>query len=501
MNEADIPIDIHIVKLQEWLISRRIVKKNWNNLILDIRNKINNAIIDMPVHDGLVKLLYGAHINYFHCVQIIEILKTTEADTKNVFGRYGSQRMKDWQEIVRAYEKDDIYLAEAAQILVRNLNFEIPGLRKQISKFEQLSDEAEKKIKDLKKSAIILRNEHQALCQQLGIKGENVRAELLVKLNDLPQLLENVAKCVPILRKAIELYTAFYGDSNCLSIIRHIAAFGNTTVYQFLYAEPPLSIEQPSANIDNNVNRQVGDANNEIDFGDNADEQIDFGEEEIDFGNDDNDINLDVGDIDWGEIENANSNEIDFNISLEESGIVVESTGTTGGVAKNEEALTVLDSPIYKEQFINELLELEAFLKIRLYELNSSDKAQILAVTIMDSLPDHDVKSITEMLGNVSTVYGTITNQLLQDLHQIKHSPKYVNILTAKLKQKLTGIEKINSTELLLEEKLKSLKQQTIDLQPTLKIVIEQTKILQKQIEKDISKRYKNRVVNLMGNI
>ena len=37
-------------------------------------------------------------INYFHCTQIVEILKETEADTKSIFGRYGSQRMKDWQE-------------------------------------------------------------------------------------------------------------------------------------------------------------------------------------------------------------------------------------------------------------------------------------------------------------------------------------------------------------------------------------------------------------------
>lgn len=35
-----------------------------------------------------------ADIHYFHCLQIIEILKGTEASTKNIFGRYSSQRMK-----------------------------------------------------------------------------------------------------------------------------------------------------------------------------------------------------------------------------------------------------------------------------------------------------------------------------------------------------------------------------------------------------------------------
>ena len=36
-------------------------------------------------------------INYFHCREIVEILRETEKDTKNLFGHYSSQRMKDWQ--------------------------------------------------------------------------------------------------------------------------------------------------------------------------------------------------------------------------------------------------------------------------------------------------------------------------------------------------------------------------------------------------------------------
>lgn len=92
----------------------------------------------MPAHEDIAALLSGSYINYFHCLKIIEILKETEADTKNLFGRYGSQRMKDWQDVVRSYEKENLYLAEAAQILVRNINYEIPGLKKQIAKEEQL---------------------------------------------------------------------------------------------------------------------------------------------------------------------------------------------------------------------------------------------------------------------------------------------------------------------------------------------------------------------------
>jgi CDK5 regulatory subunit-associated protein 3 len=121
-----------------------------------------------------------------------------------VFGRYGSQRMKDWQEVVRLYEKDSLYLAEAAQILVRLVSYEIPGLRKQISKFEQLSEESEKKTSDLVRSQHNLQTEFNAICSQLGIKGDNVRDELIEKLKELPALLAAVSL------KETTLYSVFY---------------------------------------------------------------------------------------------------------------------------------------------------------------------------------------------------------------------------------------------------------------------------------------------------
>lgn len=59
MNEQDIPIDIHVNKLQDWLVSRRIVEKNWYRYVKDVRNNINEALKDMPANDQLVKLLSG----------------------------------------------------------------------------------------------------------------------------------------------------------------------------------------------------------------------------------------------------------------------------------------------------------------------------------------------------------------------------------------------------------------------------------------------------------
>ena len=41
----------------------------------------------------ILKILFS-DINYFHCVEIVRLLKQTEDTSRNIFGRYSSQRLK-----------------------------------------------------------------------------------------------------------------------------------------------------------------------------------------------------------------------------------------------------------------------------------------------------------------------------------------------------------------------------------------------------------------------
>ena len=60
-------------------------------------------------------------------MEIVDILKDTEKETKNFFGQYGSQRMALWKEIVNMYQKENIYLGEAAQLLTQAVTYDLPG--------------------------------------------------------------------------------------------------------------------------------------------------------------------------------------------------------------------------------------------------------------------------------------------------------------------------------------------------------------------------------------
>lgn len=73
MDERNIPIDINLRKLLDWLISRRICNKQWHEnirlvsdifclvvkifidtwLLQKVREKIGTAIVDMPEHPKL----------------------------------------------------------------------------------------------------------------------------------------------------------------------------------------------------------------------------------------------------------------------------------------------------------------------------------------------------------------------------------------------------------------------------------------------------------------
>lgn len=438
-----------------------------------------------------LNLILLSDINYFHCLQIVEILKTTEKDTKNIFGSYSSKRIKDWQQVLKDYEKNNLYLGEASQIFTRNVTYEIPNIRKQMTQLDRLSEESLKKSVDAVKSENILRNEYNTACQQLGIKGDKIKAELVEKLKDLPKLQEDVANKIPELSKALALYENFSNNKYSLPIIRHIIKSGNTTVYEYKYSEAPVSVEEPKLPF------KIEDEDPQLDFGDN--QEIDFGGG-VDFGDENaGEIQLEVGEIDWGAgdvVENFDQ-EINFDISLEESGIVVEDAGMNGGVARDDEAFTLLDSPNYRDSILDELYELESFLKVRLYELSNEDKVHVISMSLLDGFTDHDSKTVAQMISIVDAIVGSFTTSLIQQLYQIKHSPKYVDILTNQLRQKLRGIDKLQGSQKTLKEKSVDLKQQAVDLRPSLDKLIEQTKGLQKNVS-SYSMKFKQFLILLL---
>nr|SVE89938.1 EOG090X07S9 [Daphnia sinensis] len=497
--EQNIPIDIQTSKLLDWVISRRHCAKTWPQQITLIREKINSAIQDMPEHKGITKLLTGTYINYFHCLQIIEILKETEADTRSMFGRYGSQRMKDWQEVVRLYEKDNVYLAEACQILMRNVAYEIPGIKKSIAKYEQIQHDTEKKEAECVKNAQDFRDKYKSLANQLGIEGKNIKSELTDLLGSLPEMYKEVAKQAKNTKEAAAFYRSFLGqiitnnsELTCLPVLQYIIEHGNTTVYEWRYGEPPLRIEEPVLFVEPEAPVTTDDA-------------IDFGDAAIDFGS--SDVELETGDIDWGQIDmlpDAHEATIDFStIEDAELGIVVQEAGVEGGVAKDNEALTMLDYHKTRNMFLDDLAELEAFLRQRLIEIQATAKESKMGFSFSQSHSSTEIapQELEAMLSHVLSTLDAINRPKLKNLALIRESPRYVDRVANSLQQHRRLADKVDGNRTTLAERRRTAAAEQARLQPTLKKLIERTKELQADIEKNISKKYNNRPVHITGGV
>lgn len=176
----------------------------------------------------------------------MNVLKETEADSKNIFGMYGSRRMKDWQEIVKLYQKNNLHLAEAASILGRTVTYEIPAFKRLNTKLEQRQTECLKQGATAKKQAQDYRDKFHQTCGQLGLKFENfdpktgfptgkmptvnsVGYQLVNQMNDkLPEIFNKLSRKAKLVEPALVFYKKFLKatigftpmqEENCCSVL------------------------------------------------------------------------------------------------------------------------------------------------------------------------------------------------------------------------------------------------------------------------------------------
>uniref|UniRef100_A0A3P8S3T9 CDK5 regulatory subunit associated protein 3 n=1 Tax=Amphiprion percula TaxID=161767 RepID=A0A3P8S3T9_AMPPE len=478
-NIQNLPIDIQTSKLLDWLLDRRHCNLKWQTAIKAIREKINAAIQDMPENEEIKQLLSGSYIHYFHCRRIVEILKGTEASSKNIFGRYSSQRMKDWQEIVSLYEADNVYLGELASLLSRNVSYEGPALRKQLAKAQQLQQELSRREVECQSSAADLRERYYAACKQYGITGENVPRELQALVKDLPAVLDEVGKDAVKLEEQIQLYAAFTNfvcdwSEPILPMLTFAQKKGNTTFYEWRTGKVPTVVERPV----------VEEAPPDV----AADDTVSFTVSEVAFlcsG-----IAVEDG-IDWG-------------ISLEPNAEVKHPNTPEfcpDGVARGEDALTVLENSQSRSQFIDELMELEVFLTQRISEMG--EEGDIVAMSQFQLAPSviqsQTRQHVQEKLSQVQDLLGRLTSLRMQHLFMIQASPRYVERVSEVLRQKLKQADILVLKGATMAEKRQEALEEQSRLEPRVDLLAGCTRELQKLIEADISKRYHNRPVNLMG--
>jgi hypothetical protein len=466
MYGAQTPIDIHCAKLVDWLVQRRHCKKDWGENLGAIRRKIKAAIKDMPESEDIKQLLIGSKLDYSKSKKIVDILKTTEKDSKNIFGYYSSQRMKDWQDVVYAYERDCIYLAELASDLSRETNYEIPGIRKLVQKLNKEKEDAEKEKANLLRKAQQFNAEHQRLAQSYGIKGLNVIEELQEQSKNLSTVMNDMVTLAKNLMSGLEFYREYattrskQESEKFLPTLHHVITKGNTTVFEMRHGEAPDKIiveERNAGSVTNSNPSEIELVNDEIDFGDDLPSSSESSSGFVHVSNNDDTF------IQVDEVCDANEK-----------------------VAKGDEARLVLEFRKTRNQFINNLHELDAFFR-QLISDEQTDSSQF---------SKNEMNKQSSIIRQIIDIANKDKNRVL---FQISDSPSFIESIndrfSAKIKQASDCSERAN----LVDAKIDNIQLQIKDAEVQLKRSIVAARELREKVESSISELYKGRPINIMG--
>ncbi|OQV16802.1 hypothetical protein BV898_09158 [Hypsibius exemplaris] len=182
-------------------------------------------------------------------------------------------------------------------------------------------------------------------------------------------------------------------------------------------------------------------------------------------------------------------------LDLETDGldIVVEDGGDSA--RKN-----ILENPEHRSQVINELHELLAFLQRRLEEQSVDHMASdLLSVHLGESRHMGDKKTVNEMIGNVKEILALFDDHRLQSLCKLHDSTTFLDRLTKQLEQKLTFCDRMESRAGDFQLRRAEALSEREKIEPELAKLIAATRKIQRFLEQDISKRYQDRRVTILG--
>ncbi|XP_010928445.1 CDK5RAP3 protein homolog isoform X1 [Elaeis guineensis] len=555
----NLPIDIAFARLGEWLVDRKKIPQDWRKRLSSIRSRISSAFMSLPRDlDPFLQTLDPEVVGYMEAKKIYNILLNSTTESRNIFGRL-SGSAGEWESVVRSFEKDHIFLGEAAQIMVQNVNYEIPYQKKQVQKIQQQLAELDRKEADIKRHAALSAAKYSEACQELGLQGENVRLELLETAKSLPSTFSKLLQVLnsdSILR-AMEYYTNFVRDAHTekeqknprdvLQNLRH------------LLENPPSLSVSVSPEVQNSLNdlskpdssypvpgMQLPDTNLATDG--------------IDWNVlvDDTQIDWDIGAVEQpeesgsgiGSYEIIDSNNIDLRGSENGNGVVADqmSLNRIEGVASRTSESEIcwdiiienpqvdaLDVPAdagkesqllgptesshhqslvaersqfleteYRNKILDDLFEIKSFLNQRLVETRSEETSslqhQVQAVApfvLQQYAPD----AVQAMLAEISLAISMLTNRKTRDLIMILNSKRFLDRLVSTVEEK-------KHHEVKLRESLNDLSVRRMELHnalssswPKQEAAIAKTRELKKLCETTLSSMFDGRPVNIIGEI
>ncbi|KAF3778722.1 CDK5RAP3-like protein [Nymphaea thermarum] len=552
VDVRSLPIDISFPRLLEWLIDRKRIPVDWRKRLASLKARISSAFSSLPKDlDPLFLTLDSDSIGYLDAKKISEILLKSTPETRNIFGR-PSGSSGEWIDIVRAYEKDHLFLAEAAQIMVQAVNYDIPYQKKQIQKLQQQLSEMDRKEVDIKRAISLSVAKYEESCRELGLQGNDIKVELLESTKSLS---DTFCKACEVLNgdsvsKATEYYLNFVTDvhtdtekvsesvlSNLINLHTNPPSFNISVDPEIVDSEVQFELssslpivekqEQDAVDIDWNITLDNTGIDWEIGPIDQSeDSETLFGSIEIvnpeenvhqPLSDIDNSLHVSPNELVSGLGKECSDQEICWDIYIENTPVemldgipdadqkakISDLNTCTINKAKEEPRSKLLETE-YRNRLLDDLFEIKSFLTQRLMEMGNEETAslqhqvQAVAPLVLQQYPSD---AIQFMISDLSSAIFLLSNRKTRDLIMILNSKRFLDRLASTLEEK-------KHHEAKLKESLKNLLVRRLELQnsltsswPRQEAALQKTRELKKLCEATLSAIFDGRPVNIIGEI
>ena len=123
-------------------------------------------------------------------MQVLETLKgDSKTGAKSWFGQHTDKHTINWQSILDDYAQDNVFLGECAHQLMQNAMFELPNMKKKMGKLKTTVPELRRKVGECKHMSKQYQDTFAKACDELGIAGTDVEAELKALSSRLPEVI------------------------------------------------------------------------------------------------------------------------------------------------------------------------------------------------------------------------------------------------------------------------------------------------------------------------
>lgn len=555
----NLPIDIAFARLGEWLVDRKRIPQDWRKRLSSIKSRISSALSSLPRDlDPFFQTLVLEGLGYLEVKQVYKILLSCTSESRNIFGRL-SGSAGEWESIVRSFEKDHIFLGEAAQIMVQNVNYEIPYLKRQMQKVEQQLVELDRKEAYIKRNVALSAAKYSEACQKLGLQGENVRLELLEATKILPSIFSEILQVLnnDSILKAMNYYQDFVRDVHTEKEKIPGAVLQNL---RYLHENPPSVHVSMSAEVQKSLSDMSRTDVGHFQTGEPMDADLSVGGIDWNISVDATQIDWDIGTVeqveesdngfgsyelvdysaDYQESENGKTMLVDeASLKTAEKAAVVPADSGSGvcwdaGFKKSQFA-TLEDSVVpdagvesqqiaveksqpsgldeerspfleteYRNKILDDLFEVKSFLNQRLVEMTSEESSSLqqhVQAVAPPVLQQHSLDAIQLMVSQVSLCISMLTGSKIRDLIMTLNSKRFLDKMVLTLEEK-------KQHEVKLRESLNDLPIRRVELQntlssswPKLEATMAKTRELKQLCESTLSTMFDGRPVNITGEI